>query len=134
MSINKRYRLTPDEAEILFRYRGLKAASEEAGVDVESVKHGWLKTKQASGRGELNKLNNPELAEKRKFYEKAEKWILRNSKTYVDPENFYNAFVKKFGKDNHLVQAIEGKLTTITNPKLKNLRSISLVPVPFNGS
>ena len=48
MSQNKRYRLTPDEAEILFRYRGLKAASEEAGVDVESVKHGWLKTKQAS--------------------------------------------------------------------------------------
>jgi len=48
MSTNKRYRLTPDEQEILFRYRGLKAASEEAGVDVESVKHGWLKTKQAS--------------------------------------------------------------------------------------
>jgi len=24
--MNKRYRLTPDEAEILFRYRGLKAA------------------------------------------------------------------------------------------------------------
>jgi len=48
MSTNKRYRLTPDEAEILFRYRGLKAASEEAGVDVNSVKHGWLKTKQAS--------------------------------------------------------------------------------------
>ena len=46
--MNKRYRLTPDEAEILFRYRGLKAASEEAGVDIESVKHGWLKTKQAS--------------------------------------------------------------------------------------
>ena len=45
---NKRYRLTPDEAEILFRYRGLKEASQEAGVDVESVKHGWLKTKQAS--------------------------------------------------------------------------------------
>lgn len=48
MSENKRYRLTPDEAEILFRYRGLKAASEDAGVDVHSVKHGWLKTKQAS--------------------------------------------------------------------------------------
>ena len=46
--MNKRYRLTPDEAEILFRYRGLKAASEESGIDIESVKHGWLKTKQAS--------------------------------------------------------------------------------------
>ena len=46
--INKRYRLTKDEQEILFKYRGLKAASEQAGVDIESVKHGWLKTKEAS--------------------------------------------------------------------------------------
>ena len=45
---NKRFRLTPDEAQILFKYRGLKEASQEAGVGVESVKHGWLKTKQAS--------------------------------------------------------------------------------------
>ena len=48
MSENKRYRLKPDEAEILFRYRGLKEAAKDAGVDVNSVKHGWLKTKQAS--------------------------------------------------------------------------------------
>ena len=83
-----------------------------------------LKTKQLSARGELNQLNRPDLTEKRKFYEKAEKWILRNSKTYVDPENFYNAFVKKFGKDNHLVQAIEGKLTTITDATRKNKRGV----------
>ena len=83
-----------------------------------------LKTKQLSARGELNQLNRPDLTEKRKFYEKAEKWILRNSKTYVDPENFYNAFVKKFGKDNHLVQAIEGKLTTITDATRKNKRGM----------
>ena len=83
-----------------------------------------LKAKNLSARGELNQLNRPDLTEKRKFYEKAEKWILRNSKTYVDPENFYNAFVKKFGKDNHLVQAIEGKLTKVTNPKLKALRGM----------
>ena len=48
MSINKRYRLTPDEADVVFKYRGLKAASEQAGVDMDSVKHGWLKTKEAS--------------------------------------------------------------------------------------
>ena len=48
MSENKRYRLKPDEAEILLRYRGLKEASEKAGVDIESVKHGWLKTREAS--------------------------------------------------------------------------------------
>ena len=45
---NKRYRLTADEQEMLFKYRGVKAASETAGVDIESVKHGWLKTKEAS--------------------------------------------------------------------------------------
>ena len=48
MSENKRYRLKPDEAEMLFKYRGLKEASEKAGVDIESVKHGWLKTREAS--------------------------------------------------------------------------------------
>ena len=35
---NKRYRLSKDEQEILFKYRGLKAASEQAGVDIESIK------------------------------------------------------------------------------------------------
>jgi len=83
-----------------------------------------LKTKQLSARGELNQLNRPDLTGKRDFYKKAEKWILRNSKTYVDPENFYNAFVKKFGKDNHLVQSIEGKLTTITDATRKNKRGM----------
>ena len=83
-----------------------------------------LKTKQQSARGEINQALDPKAVQKKDFYKKAEKWILRNSKTYVDPENFYNAFVKKFGKDNHLVQAIEGKLTTISNPKLKSLRGM----------
>ena len=45
---NKRYRLTEDEQQLIFQYRGVKAAAEQAGVDVESVKHGWLKTKDAS--------------------------------------------------------------------------------------
>jgi len=46
--MNKRYRLTEDEQQLIFQYRGVKAAAEQAGVDVESVKHGWLKTKDAS--------------------------------------------------------------------------------------
>lgn len=43
-----RYRLRPDEEEILFKYRGLKEQAELNGVSVETVKHGWLKNDNAS--------------------------------------------------------------------------------------
>jgi len=43
-----RFRLKQDEIEILMQYRGIKTATDEAGVDDKDVKHGWLKTKQAS--------------------------------------------------------------------------------------
>ena len=43
-----RFRLKKDEIEILMQYRGIKTATDEAGVDDKDVKHGWLKTKQAS--------------------------------------------------------------------------------------
>lgn len=49
MQNNKlRLRLKKDEYEILMQYRGIKNATDEAGVDDKDVKHGWLKTKQAS--------------------------------------------------------------------------------------
>jgi len=43
-----RFRLKQDEIEMLMQYRGIKNATDEAGVDDKDVKHGWLKTKQAS--------------------------------------------------------------------------------------
>ena len=43
-----RFRLKQDEIEILMQYRGIKEATDEAGVDEKDVKHGWLKTKQSS--------------------------------------------------------------------------------------
>jgi len=43
-----RFRLKQDEIEVLMQYRGIKEATDEAGVDDKDVKHGWLKTKQAS--------------------------------------------------------------------------------------
>lgn len=43
-----RFRLKTDEIEILMQYRGIKNATDEAGVDDKDVKHGWLKTKEAS--------------------------------------------------------------------------------------
>lgn len=49
MANNKlRLRLKKDEYEILMQYRGIKNATDEAGVDDKDVKHGWLKTKEAS--------------------------------------------------------------------------------------
>lgn len=49
MQNNKlRLRLKKDEYEILMQYRGIKNATDEAGVDDKDVKHGWLKTKEAS--------------------------------------------------------------------------------------
>jgi len=43
-----RFRLKKDEIEILMQYRGIKNATDDAGVDDKDVKHGWLKTKEAS--------------------------------------------------------------------------------------
>ena len=45
---NNRIRLKPDELEIIKQYRGIKNATDEADVNDEDVKHGWLKTDKAS--------------------------------------------------------------------------------------
>jgi hypothetical protein len=43
-----RIRLTQDEAEVISQYRAIKKASDEIGVNDKDVKHGWLKSKDAS--------------------------------------------------------------------------------------
>tara|TARA_R110000772_G_scaffold174689_1_gene286538 strand:- start:39 stop:1070 length:1032 start_codon:yes stop_codon:yes gene_type:complete len=43
-----RLRLKEDEINIIEEYRGLKKASEESGVDLDDVKHAWLKSDNAS--------------------------------------------------------------------------------------
>ena len=43
-----RYRLKPDEAEIVNQYRAIKREANNLGLDDKDVKHGWLKTKDAS--------------------------------------------------------------------------------------
>lgn len=48
MKNETRPRLKPDEQEVLKEYRRIKAISKENGVNVEDVKHGWLKTDKAS--------------------------------------------------------------------------------------
>ena len=49
---------------------------------------------------------------KRKFYKQAENWIVKNSSRYADPDKFKKAFLRTFGKDNHLIESINaGKAT-----------------------
>ena len=43
-----RYRLKPDEAEIVNQYRAIKNEANALGLDEKDVKHGWLKSKEAS--------------------------------------------------------------------------------------
>lgn len=43
-----RYRLKPDEAEIVNQYRAIKRESNGLGLDDRDVKHGWLKSQNAS--------------------------------------------------------------------------------------
>lgn len=43
-----RYRLRPDEIEIINNYRAIKQEANSMGLDDKDVKHGWLKSKDAS--------------------------------------------------------------------------------------
>jgi hypothetical protein len=43
-----RYRLKPDEADIVNQYRAIKKQANGLGLDEKDVKHGWLKSKDAS--------------------------------------------------------------------------------------
>jgi hypothetical protein len=43
-----RYRLTPQEADIVNQYRAIKKQANILGLDDKDVKHGWLKNKDAS--------------------------------------------------------------------------------------
>lgn len=48
MSKTIRPRLTPDEMKVVEEYRGIRKACIENEVDLRDVKHGWLKSKNAS--------------------------------------------------------------------------------------
>ena len=43
-----RLRLREDEVKIIEEYRGLKNAAHERGINVDDVKHAWLKSDNAS--------------------------------------------------------------------------------------
>lgn len=43
-----RYRLKPDEADIVNQYRAIKQEANDLGLNDKDVKHGWIKSKTAS--------------------------------------------------------------------------------------
>ena len=94
--MNKRYRLTEDEQQLIFQYRGVKAAAEQAGVDVESVKHGWLKTKDAS----LFFKNPLHKDESQKQLEELSKQLIKDLKEFAP---VYPEIKRKLGKKEHLL-------------------------------
>ena len=94
--MNKRYRLTQDEQQLIFQYRGVKAAAEQAGVDVESVKHGWLKTKDAS----LFFKNPLHKDESQKQLEELSKQLIKDLKQFAP---IYPEITRKLGKKEHLL-------------------------------
>ena len=94
--MNKRYRLTQDEQQLIFQYRGVKAAAEQAGVDVESVKHGWLKTKDAS----LFFKNPLHKDESHKQLEELSKELIKDLKQFTP---VYPEIKRKLGKKEHLL-------------------------------
>jgi hypothetical protein len=93
-----RYRLKPEEVELIDHYRGIKDACDTADVDIKNVSHGWLKTKDASlffrnPSVDLNQLKK-ELIEELKNYSPAYPNIKRKQLTnshllVVDPADVH---------------------------------------------
>ena len=85
----------------------LKSISAQTGI-AENDLLNLLEDRDVFIKNKYNDVRNLSVDErtkpKKKFYASAEKWILRNSKRYADPDKFYNAFIRTFGKDNHFIQ------------------------------
>ena len=91
-----RFRLKKDEIEILMQYRGIKNATDEAGVDDKDVKHGWLKTKEASLFFKNPNFKAEELNEIQKIKDQA----IAEVKAYAPK---YTAIKTKSSPDYHLL-------------------------------
>lgn len=45
---NPKYRLSPDEVEVVNNYRRITFEAKEQGIDPKDIKHGWVKSKDSS--------------------------------------------------------------------------------------
>jgi len=90
------------------RRGSLDKAIKNTGLDEETI-FNLLDDREAYVELEYKKATTkgrPVEKGKAKFYKQAENWIVKNSKRYADPDKFKKAFVRTFGKDNHLIQTI----------------------------
>ena len=53
------------------------------------------------------------LTDKKIFLNKAEKWLMTNSKRYADPAKFEKAFIRTFGKNNLITKTIKANITDV---------------------
>jgi len=96
MNKQTRFRLQEDEIEILNSYRAIKLESNGLGLDDKDVKHGWLKSKNASLF-----FKNPNFKEQEEQnYENIRASILDEIKTYAPK---YPTITRTPSKDGHLL-------------------------------
>jgi len=96
MSKQSRFRLQEDEIEILNSYRAIKLESNGLGLDDKDVKHGWLKSKNASLF-----FKNPNFKETEEInYKELQDLILKDIKDFK-PE--YPTIFRNPSTDGHLL-------------------------------
>ena len=94
-----RFRLKQDEIQMLMQYRGIKNATDEAGVDDKDVKHGWLKTKQASLFFKNPNFKQEELNEIQRIKDEC----ISEVKKYAPKYNINTAIKYDIDTDGHLL-------------------------------
>ena len=89
----------------------LNAVVNNTGLDKETIlnmiedRDAYLKLEKPSGSQATR------FADRIKFVNQAEKWLLTNAKRYADPIKFEKAFIRTFGKDNLITKTIKANIT-----------------------
>lgn len=96
MKGNKRYRLKPEEEKIIQEYRRIKQEADQAGVNFEDVKHGWLKSDKSSLF-----FKNPDYKDEAQKEIEAFRTALLKDFSQFSPE--YPKIKRKRSKDGHLL-------------------------------
>jgi len=89
---NPRYRLSQDEADIVFNYRRIKEEAKKEGLNPDLVHSGWIKNKNASLYFKVNDI--------KANFEKLSKELIEEAKQY-SPE--YPTIERQKYSDSHLM-------------------------------
>jgi hypothetical protein len=89
---NPRYRLSPDEAEMVLNYRRIKEEAEKEGLDPQVVHSGWIKNKNASLYFKVDNVQSQ--------FQKLAKDLIEEAKQYA-PE--YPTIERQKYSDSHLM-------------------------------